>query len=63
MDKKRNIKKLTITLRQKYNNPTYDNLLGKFNLEIGVPKEISVNHFHYSEIMRFKGTFKFETIG
>jgi hypothetical protein len=60
---KKNIKTVTITLSRVYNNPTFDSLLGRFDLKVNQPKMVNVNHSHYSDLVRMSGTFNFTITG
>jgi len=58
----KNIKTITITAEKIYNNPTFDSLFGRFNLQPNQPTVVNVNHAHYSDIVRMSKTFNVTVI-
>ena len=58
---KTNVKVVLVRFTRIYNNPTFKSLFGRFNITtVGTWVELSVNHNHYSDIVKMASVFNYE---
>lgn len=56
----KNIKTIEVKFSQLWNNPTFKELFSRWQLNVGEWIPMSVNHKHYSDIVRLATMFGYE---